>query len=93
MCDNKFEKFNSDICVFVKMYSSGDFIILLIYVDDMLIVGSALKKIKALKERLESEFAMKDLSGARQIFEMRITRDHKDRKFWLLQEKYIEKVL
>jgi hypothetical protein len=31
----------------------------------MLIVGSDLKKIKALKERLESEFAMKDLGATR----------------------------
>jgi Reverse transcriptase (RNA-dependent DNA polymerase) len=43
MCDNKFEKTNSDSCVLVKKYSSGDFIILLLYVDDMLIVGSDLK--------------------------------------------------
>jgi Reverse transcriptase (RNA-dependent DNA polymerase) len=65
MCDNKFEKVHFDSCVFVKIYSSGDFIILLLYVDDMLVVGSDLKKIKALKEILESEFTMKDLSATR----------------------------
>jgi choline kinase len=42
--DNNFEKTNSDSCVFVKRYSSGDLIILLIYVDDMLVVESDLKK-------------------------------------------------
>jgi fibronectin type 3 domain-containing protein len=93
MCDNKFEKINSDSCVFVKRYSNGDFIILLLYVDDVLVVESDLKKIKALKERLESEFVMKDLGAARQIIEMRITRNRKDRKLWLSQEKYIENVL
>jgi Reverse transcriptase (RNA-dependent DNA polymerase) len=62
---NKFEKTNFDNCIFVKIYSSGDFIILLIYIDDMLIVGSNLKKIKALKERFGSEFFIKDLSAAR----------------------------
>jgi hypothetical protein len=46
-----------------------------------------------LKERFESEFAMKDLGAARQIFGMRITRDRKDQKLWLSQEKYIEKIL
>jgi choline kinase len=46
MCDNKFEKTNFDSCIFVKRYSGGDFIILLLYVDDMLVVGSDLKKIK-----------------------------------------------
>jgi Reverse transcriptase (RNA-dependent DNA polymerase) len=80
MCDNKFEKTNFDNYVFVKIYSSGDFIILLLYVDDMLVLGRDLKKIKVLKERLGSEFAMKDLGAIRQILRMKNTRDHKDRK-------------
>ena len=87
MCDNKFEKTNSDNCVFVKMYSSGDFIILLLYVDDMLVIGSDLKRIKALKEKLGNEFAMKDLGAAKQILGMRITRDRERHKLWLSQEK------
>jgi Reverse transcriptase (RNA-dependent DNA polymerase) len=93
MSDNNFMKTNSDNCVFVKRYSSINFIILLLYVDDMLVIGSDLRKIKALKERLGSEFAMKDLGAAKQILGMRITRNRKDRKIWLSQEKYIEKVL
>jgi Reverse transcriptase (RNA-dependent DNA polymerase) len=92
MCDNKFEKMNSYSFV-KKKYFNGDFIILLFYVDDILIVGSDLKKIKALKERFGSEFAMKDLGAARQILGMRITRDYKNRKLCLSQEKYIKKVL
>jgi hypothetical protein len=59
----------------------------------MLIVESDLKKIKALKERLKSEFAIKDLGAARQNLRMRIIKDRKDQKLWLSQEKYIEKVL
>jgi hypothetical protein len=46
MCDNKFEKINFDNCVFVKRYSSDDFIILLLYVVDIFVVRSDLKKIK-----------------------------------------------
>jgi Reverse transcriptase (RNA-dependent DNA polymerase) len=69
----------------VKKYSSGDLIILLLHVDDMLDVGSDLKKIKALKERFESEFVMKDLDAVRQILGMRITIDRKDQKLWLSQ--------
>jgi Reverse transcriptase (RNA-dependent DNA polymerase) len=67
------------------MYYNGDFIILLLHVDDILVVGSDLKKIKALKERLESQFIMKDLGAARQIFKMRIIRNRKDQKIWLSQ--------
>jgi Reverse transcriptase (RNA-dependent DNA polymerase) len=81
MCDNKFEKTNFDNYIFMKIYSSGDFIIFLLYVDDMLVVGSDLKKIKALKKGLGSEFVMKDLDAVRQILRMKITRDRKNRKF------------
>jgi Reverse transcriptase (RNA-dependent DNA polymerase) len=73
-------KTNSDSCVFMKIYSSGDFIILLVYVDDMLVVESDLKKIKTLKVMLGNKFVMKDLGVARQILRMKITRDRKDRK-------------
>ena len=34
-----YKKTTSDHCVFVKQFTSNDFIILLIYVDNMLIVG------------------------------------------------------
>jgi hypothetical protein len=46
----------------------------------MSVVGSDLKKIKALKERFRSEFATKDLGAATQILGMRNTKDRKDRK-------------
>jgi Reverse transcriptase (RNA-dependent DNA polymerase) len=62
------------------------------YVDYMSVVGSDLKKIKALKERFRSEFATKDLGAATQILGMRNTKDRKDRKLWLSHEKYIENV-
>jgi Reverse transcriptase (RNA-dependent DNA polymerase) len=78
MCDNKFEKTNFDSCVFMKKNSNGDFIILLLYVDDILVFESDLKKIKTLKERLGSEFAIKDLGATSQIFRMGITRDRND---------------
>jgi Reverse transcriptase (RNA-dependent DNA polymerase) len=52
MHDNKFEKTNSDSYVFMKKYSNSDFIILLLYVDDILVVGSDLKKIKHRKKDL-----------------------------------------
>ncbi|KAL2243395.1 UNVERIFIED_CONTAM: Retrovirus-related Pol polyprotein from transposon TNT 1-94 [Sesamum indicum] len=51
------------------------FIILLLYVDDMLIAGSNVKEINRLKDQLSRKFDMKDLGEARQILGMKITRD------------------
>ncbi|CAJ2642124.1 unnamed protein product [Trifolium pratense] len=88
-----YDKTTADHCVFVKKFSDGDFIILLLYVDDMLIVGHDTKKIQSLKKELSMSFAMKDLGPTKQILGMRISRDRKNGKLWLSQHNYIEKVL
>jgi ATP-binding cassette subfamily B (MDR/TAP) protein 1 len=56
-----YRKAQPDYCVFTKRYAEGDFIILLLYVDDMLIVGNGTKRIALLKKALSKSFAMKDL--------------------------------
>jgi len=93
MVQQGYKKTTSDHCVFVQKFSDNDFIILLLYVDDMLIVGLNSLRIQNLKGELSKSFAMKDLGPAKQILGIRITRDRKCKKLWLSQEKYIEKVL
>ena len=93
MVDHGYSRTTSDHCVFVKNFSDGTFIILLLYVDDMLIVWTDVSKIKELKLELGKSFAMKDLGSAKQILGMRIVRDRKQGQIWLSQENYIEKVL
>ena len=88
-----YHKTHSNRCAFMKKYVEGDFIILLLYVDDMLIVGNNTKRIAILKKVLGKSFAMKDLGPAKQILGMRISRDRANKKIWLSQEEYIEKVL
>ena len=53
-----------DHYVFVK-YDGADFLILVLYVDDMLIVNLDIKKIASLKRALSKPFAMKDLGPAK----------------------------
>src|SRR5713226_6417885 len=62
-------------CVYFKRLDNGRYIILLLYVDDMLVVGSNMQDINVLKRKLAKSFAMKDLCVAKQILGMRITRD------------------
>lgn len=93
MTDLGYHKAQSDQCVFMKKYVEGDFIILLLYVDDMLIVGNSTKRIALLKKTLGKSFAMKDLGPAKQILGLKISRDGSKKKLWLSQEGYIENVL
>ena len=91
--DQGYKKTSSDHCVFVQKFSEKDFIILLLYVDDMLIVGKNTSKINELKKELCKSFSMKDLGHAKQILDMRITHLRDERKIYLSQKKYIECVL
>ena len=79
--------------MFVKKFEGGDFLILLLYVDDMLIVGRDQAKIQMLKKALNQTFAMKDLGSARQILGLHIIRDRSKWQLWLSQERYVTKVL
>ena len=93
MGEQGYKKCSSDHCVFIQRFSGDDFIILLLYVDDILIVGKNVSRIAKLKKELSKCFAMKDLGSAKNILGMRTGRDKNSNKLYLSQEKYIEKVL
>ena len=67
MVEHDFHKTHADHYVFVKKYDIGDFLVLLLYVDDMLIVKQKLKKIRGLKKALSKSFVMKDMGPAKEI--------------------------
>ena len=69
-----FKRCETDHCCYVKFFDNS-YIILLLYVDDMLIVGSSIKEINNLKKQLSKQFAIKDLGAVKQILDMRIIRD------------------
>eukprot|EP00253_Pinus_taeda_P025967 PITA_25967 len=92
MSEHGYTRCHSDHCVYLKRKNDGSYIILLLYVDDMLVAGSNMQEINVLKRKLANSFAMKDLGAAKQILGMRITRDRKNRKLTLSQSEYREKV-
>jgi hypothetical protein len=67
MVEHGYDITTSDHCVFVKKFSNGEFIILVLYVDDILIVGHDTKKIDKLKRELSKSFALKNLGPANQV--------------------------
>ena len=93
MVEQGYSRWHSDHCVYFKRLDDGSYIILSLYVDDMLVASSNMREINVLKRKLANSFAMKDLGAAKQILGMRITRDRKNRKLTLSQSEYIEKVL
>ena len=92
MSSHGFTRCQADHCCYFKKFDNN-FIILLLYVDDMLVAGSDMQEIVNLKLKLSKQFEMKDLGAAKQILGMRIKRDTNSRTLLLSQDKYINKVL
>ena len=93
MVGHGYQRTTTDYCVYFKRFPSEKFIILLLYVGDMLIVGQDIAQIIKLKEELADSFDMKDLGLANEILGMEITRDRKNRRMWPSQESYVEHIL
>ena len=72
MGEQGYRKTTFDHCVFVHKFSDDDFVILLLYVDDILIVGRNVSRIDKLKKQLSKSFSMKDLGPVKKIFGIRI---------------------
>ena len=87
-----FNSCDMDPCCYVKKYTNS-YVILGVYVDDMLIAGSSMAEIIRLKQQLAENFEMKDLGPAKQIFGIRILRNRSEGILKLCQEKYIHKLI
>ena len=88
-----YNRLNSDPCAYFKRFGENNFVILLLYVDDMLVAGPNKDHIQELKAQLAREFEMKDLGSANKILGMQIYRDRINRKIWLSQKNYLKKIL
>nr|GEX92874.1 hypothetical protein [Tanacetum cinerariifolium] len=95
--DNEIKKFSftqniDEPCVYLK--ASGSYVsILILYVDDILLMGNNVPMLQDVKSYLERSFAMKDLGSAAYILGIKIYRDRSKRLIGLCQSAYIEKIL
>ena len=78
MVGHEYMRTNADHCAYIRKFPNDKFVILLLYVDDMLIVRQDAGMIGNLKKDLFKSFDMKDLGLARQILCMQILRDKKE---------------
>ncbi|GKA34060.1 retrotransposon protein, putative, ty1-copia subclass [Tanacetum coccineum] len=95
--DDEIKKFgfsqNADEpCVYLKA-SGSNVTFLILYVDDILIMGNSIPMLQDVKSYLGKCFAMKDLGEAAYILGIKIYRDRSRRLIGLCQSAYIEKIL
>lgn len=90
MMTNGFIINECDKCIYIKVTPNG-YILLGLYVDDMLIIGSNNEMIIQTKSMLKGKFDMKDMGLADVILGIKIIRTSKG--ITLSQDHYAEKIL
>ena len=90
MIENGYKSNECDKCIYYKTWENSHVIISL-YVDDLLILGSNLHVINEIENILRSHFDMKDLGETNFILGMKITKTCDG--IYLKQSYYIEKIL
>lgn len=79
-------------CVYKKVSGSA-VVFLVLYVDDILLIGNDISVLQSVKIWLSKTFSMKDLGEATYILGIRIYRDRSKRLLGLSQSTYIDRVL
>ena len=87
-----FMKNEDESCVYKKVSGSAIFFLVL-YVDDILLIGNYIPTLQSVKSWLRKCFSMKDLGEAAYILGIKIYRDRSQRLLGLSQSGYIHKVL
>ena len=87
-----FEQNLDEACVY-KRHSDKVVMFLVLYVDDILLIGNDVGVISLAKVWFSSQFDMKDLGEANFIIWIKLWRDRKNRMLGLSQARYMDKVL
>ena len=87
-----FSQNNDEPCVYKKTSGSA-VIFLVLYVDDILLMGNDVSVLQSVKIWMCKQFSMKDLGEATYILGIRIYRDRSRRLLGLSQSMYIDKML
>ncbi|KAM1632105.1 hypothetical protein ACFX2K_020035 [Malus domestica] len=82
----------SDECIYLK-FSGRHFVILVLYVDDILLASTNLTLLHETKLFLSNRFEMKDMGEASYVLGIEITSDRKNKILGLSQKAYVERVL
>ena len=87
-----FEQNLDEPCVY-KRHRNKVVMFLVLYVDDILLIGNDVGVMSSIKVCLSSQFDMKDLGEANFILGIKLCRDRKNKMLGLSQTGYIDRVL
>ena len=86
-----FIKNEEESCIYKKV-SGSMMVFLILYVDDILIIGNDIGMMQSVKAYLCKNFSMKDLGEASYILDIKLYRDREMKLIGLLQSSYVDKI-
>ena len=87
-----FVPLKSDSCV--NIYNHNNTVVIItLYVDDLLVIGSNVRVIEAIKKKLKDNFQMSDLGDVSLVLGMQVTRDRKKGTLIISQEDCTKSIL
>ena len=97
LLSNGYTKSTADPCVYIKTMKSQDgrihFVIIAIYVDDMMFFSNNTEMLEREKKAIAKRFQVEDLGELHYVLGMDIVRDREQRTISISQKKYLEGVL
>src|SRR4051812_43523982 len=87
-----FIKNEHEPCVY-KKERGGTLVVLILYVDDILLIGNDIHILESVKTSLKNSFLIKDLGEVEYILGIKVYRDRSRRLIVLSQSTYIDKLL
>ena len=87
-----FEKSYDEPCVYKRIQGTM-VVFLVLYVDEILLIGNSVKVLLGVKGYLKKKFDMKDLGEANYIIGIKLLPDRKNRVLALSQVSYIAKIV
>jgi hypothetical protein len=88
-----FTQLSGDHSIYMSRQHGGNILILIVYVDDITLMGTSAEQIKSTKIRLGNRFELSDLGELSYYLGIRIIRNRKHRLLDLDQSKYVRDVL
>ncbi|KAL7278680.1 hypothetical protein ACG7TL_007682 [Trametes sanguinea] len=94
LLDLGFTRTYSDAGVYVYRRQGGEKVtIVVLYVDDLLLLGDDRQHIKQVKDALKKQYKMTDLGAVKRFLGLRISRNRTIRRIDIDQEEYIQSVI
>ncbi|KAK8916713.1 hypothetical protein KSP39_PZI022778 [Platanthera zijinensis] len=88
---NGYNRSQNDPALYIKRFTPSHFLILCLYVDDLIFIGSTQEIVKEFKQTMKKEYEMSDLGLMKFFLGFQI--NQKPRRIFINQKSYIEKVL